>query len=176
VEILDTYKIPFRGLKTGTHRFDLEAGAKFFEMNKSDQILTGKVRVQVDLEKQERMLVLWFTLEGSVSTLCDRCNEPLEIPVSGKERLILKFGETYEEQSDEVQIIPETATRFDAGPFIFEYIHLLMPLKRVHPDDDRGNSTCDPQALKKLEELSHPPPGDARWEALEKLRGEDPAK
>jgi uncharacterized protein len=170
VDILETYKIPFRGLKTGNHRFDLEAGSEFFEMTNSPQISGGKVAVRVDLEKQERMLIFQFLFSGRVLVPCDRCSDPVEVPVEGEERLIVKFGDSYEEQSEEVQIIPETATRFDLGPFIYEYIHLLMPVKRVHPDDENGNSTCDPLVLKKLNELSQGPAADPRWEALKALR------
>ncbi len=37
---------------------------------------------------------------------------------------------------------------------IFMNLYMLaLPIKRVHPDDREGNSTCDPVMLKKLEEL-----------------------
>ncbi len=176
VDIMESYKIPFRGLKTGTHHFDLEAGTEFFEINKSAQIITGKVSVEVELEKQERMLVFRFILTGQVTVLCDRCNEPVGIPVQGEKRLIVKFGDSYEEQSDEVQVIPETITRIDVSTFIYEYIHLLMPARRVHPDDEQGHSTCDPLVLKKLDELTQVPSADPRWDVLLKLKNPGPHK
>ncbi len=174
MDILEPYRIPFRGMKTGVHRIDLEAGPEFFETVTDSLIHDGLVKVSLDLEKQERMLVLKFRLSGWVETLCDRCNEPLQCPVEGEERLIVKFGEAYEEQSDEVQVIPEFASRLDVSPFVYEYIHLLLPVRRVHPDTEQGESTCNPAVLKKLEELSGSETEDPRWEALRKLKEDQP--
>jgi uncharacterized protein len=157
-------------MKAGMHHIDLEAGPEFFEAFEGSQIKNGLVRVFLDLEKQERMLVLAFRFQGQVETPCDRCNEPLECPVEGNARLIVKFGAAYEEQSDEIQIIPETSTRLDVSPFVYEYIQLLLPARRVHPDNERGESTCSRAVLKKLEELSSTDREDPRWDVLKKLK------
>lgn len=169
---LNSFIIPFRGLKPGIHRYDLQVDKTFFEHFQQGEIQEGVLSVHIDLEKEERMLLFLFTLTGNVTLPCDRCNEPVAIPISGKERLIVKFGEEFSELDEEIQIIPESETSFDVSPFLFEYIHLLLPMKRVHPEDDQGNSTCNPDMLARLNQFLQNRAQDPRWEKLKELRRE----
>lgn len=171
VKPLDSFIIPFRGLKPGIHTYGLQIDRTFFDHFEHGEIRKGELTVHIDLEKEERMLLFQFTINGTVSIPCDRCNETLQLPVSGKERLIVKFGEEFMEQDDEIQIIPETEIQFDTAPFLYEYIHLLLPMKRTHPDDSLGNSLCNPDILAKLNNQQQDRPPDPRWEQLNKLRG-----
>jgi uncharacterized metal-binding protein YceD (DUF177 family) len=79
------------------------------------------------------------------------------------------MGDAYQDEGEEVIIIPEAERQFDVSPFLFEVIHLMLPARRVHPEKD-GQSECDPEILKKLEELSNQRAPDPRWEALKKLK------
>jgi uncharacterized metal-binding protein YceD (DUF177 family) len=169
----EEYRIAFAGLKPGTHVFDFEIGRAFFEAIGDDVISDGKVTATISMIREERMLDLHFRIVGSVVVMCDRCNEPLMLEIGGEERLIVKLGDRYYEESEDVQIIPETDHAFDVAPFLYEYLHLMLPVRKVHPDDESGNSLCDPEVLKKLEELTPEPAPDPRWEVLRNLRQED---
>lgn len=169
----DQYRIVFSGLKAGAHRFDFHVDQAFFENNGDDLITDGDLEVAVNLVKEERMMDIRFSFSGFVIVACDRCNEPVSIKIAGDERLIVKLGEQYLEESEDVQIIPETDHHFDISPFLYEYIHLMLPMKKVHPDDENGDSTCNPDVLKKLQELSPDHTPDPRWEVLRKLKKED---
>jgi uncharacterized metal-binding protein YceD (DUF177 family) len=47
---------------------------------------------------------------------------------------------------------------------------LALPIRKIHPDDSNGNSTCDPVMLKKLEDLRvEESENDPRWDELKKL-------
>lgn len=168
---LESFIIPFRGLKPGIHRFDLQVDRSFFDQFQHGEIREGEMQVRIDLEKQERMLIFSFTVSGTASLPCDRCNEPVSLPVSVSERLIVKFGEEFQEQDDEVQIIPETESRFDTAPILYEYIHLALPMRRVHPEDDMGTSRCQPDMLARLQQLLKKRGPDPRWEKLKEVRG-----
>jgi uncharacterized protein len=63
----------------------------------------------------------------------------------------------------------------DLQQHFYEYIHLALPIKRVHPDDQNGNSTCDPVMLKKLKELivEEESDYDPRWDELKKLMNDN---
>ncbi len=163
---LDSFIIPFRGLKPGIHRYDVQIDKSFFEHFEQGEIREGEISVHIDLEKDDRMLLFQFTINGEVSLPCDRCTEPITIPIRGKERLIVKFGDEFLELDEEIQIIPESETQFDTSPFLYEYIHLLLPMKRVHAEDDQGNSSCNPDMLAKLNELLQNRTQDPRWEKL----------
>jgi len=97
--------------------------------------------------------------------VCDRCLGKLRQPVGGEFRLIVKFGKTYAEESDEVVILPVAQTSLDVKQYIYEYINLLLPVKRVHenPDD------CDSEMIHQLENYSKHAT-DPRWDALKNIK------
>ena len=172
---LEQFIIPFSGLKVGFHRFDFKVDRAFFEAFEFGEIRSGSVGIVLALEKKERMLVFDFSLSGTVDLPCDRCGEMMDIPVKGEERLIVKLGEAYRDEGEEVIIIPETDKQFDVSRFLYEVLHLMIPAKRVHPESG-GRSTCNPEILKKLEELSGHHEPDPRWEALKKLKANHKSK
>ncbi|MCF8367156.1 MAG: DUF177 domain-containing protein [Bacteroidales bacterium] len=167
---LKNFVIPFRGLKTEVHHFDFVVDNKFFDGIEYAEFEQGLVNISLDLIKQERMMIFEFELKGFVEVPCDRCLEPFNQNIEGRERLIVKFGEKYEEQSDEVILIPESDYEFDISPYIYEYINLLLPMQRIHPDDENGNSLCDEDMLNRLTPEYEEPETDPRWEALKKLK------
>ena len=169
----DQYQIAFSGLSSGTHEFDFHIGDRFFEQVKDAEITGGDVSVIVTMAKEERMMDLHLAISGKVKVGCDRCNELMDVEVKGNERLIVKLGDHYYEESEDVQVIPDTAHQFDLSPFMYEYIHLLLPIRRVHEEDEEGNSKCNPEVLKKLKELSEQRIQDPRWEALNQLKNKN---
>jgi uncharacterized metal-binding protein YceD (DUF177 family) len=171
VKTLEQYSIPFSGLKQGTHTFDFTVGKKFFEQFERTEIKDGNIDVVVVMEKEERLFDLHFTIKGTVMVSCDRCDENIWIPVEGTQRLLVKLGDSYFEESEDVQVIPETDHKLELGTFIYEYIHLMLPARRVHPEDENGESQCDPEIIRRLTELNEHHEPDPRWEILGKLKG-----
>ncbi|HRS53627.1 MAG TPA: DUF177 domain-containing protein [Bacteroidales bacterium] len=89
--------------------------------------------------------------------------------INGTKNLIFKFSDTYEEITDEIITIPEQKNLIDLSPFILEFITLLVPLRRVHPDDSNGHSLCNPEVLKILKAHSEEKAIDIRWNKLKEL-------
>lgn len=170
VKTLEQYNIPFSGLKPGTHIFDFSIDGNFFEQFEYPGIKDGLVSVTVTMEKEERLFDLHFHLKGEVMVPCDRCNEMIWMPIEGTQRLLVKLGEGYLEESEDVQVIPETENKIELANFIYEYIVLMLPARRVHPEDENGVSLCDPEIIKKLAQLTEHHEPDPRWEILNKLK------
>jgi uncharacterized metal-binding protein YceD (DUF177 family) len=162
--------IPVTGLKPGPHQFDFEIDDSFFEHFEYSEIHNGKLALHLLIEKEETLLVFHFDFKGFVRVPCDRCFEPFELPLEGHERLILKFGSDAHEESEEVQVVPFGENHFDISPFIYEYIHLSLPVRRVHPDNELGEITCDAGIIRRLEDLSSSSEPDPRWEVLAQLK------
>lgn len=163
---LNQFVIPFSGLGLGNHHFDYHVDNKFFESFEYSEIHSGVLNIAVDMDRQERMLAFTITLHGTVTVPCDRCLDPFELPVNGQEVLFVKFGDDFHEESAEIIIIPRTEHRFNLAPILYEMILLSLPYQRIHPDDQDGNSTCDPEILKRLQELKPEKDIDPRWEGL----------
>lgn len=170
MDYFNNFVIPFQGLKVGVHRFDFKADDKFFEQFKSAEILKGDVQVVIEMTKQERMLILDFVFNGWVEVSCDRCLDVFKHPVDGNERLIFKFGDDWQELSNEVIMIPEMEHQLNVNQYIYEFILLLLPMQRIHPEDQDGVSTCDVAMLERLDNHEEIEGIDPRWDALLKLK------
>ncbi|MCF8302646.1 MAG: DUF177 domain-containing protein [Bacteroidales bacterium] len=169
MDYFSEYVIPFGGLKIGIHQYEFEINDTFFDAFDYSDLAKGNVKVTLSLERQARMLVLNFNIRGTVKVTCDRCLDEYDQEIDGNRRLIVKFGDDYKEETEEILIIPEQESHLDIGHYMYEFISLLLPIKRVHPDDDEGNSTCDPVILEKLREHSAENQIDPRWEKLKNL-------
>jgi uncharacterized metal-binding protein YceD (DUF177 family) len=86
-------------------------------------------------------------------------------------RLLVKFGETEDQTDPDILYLPFGENELDLQQHLYEFIMLDLPIKRVHPNDDEGNSTCDPVMLQKLDELiiDEESDTDPRWDELKKL-------
>ena len=161
--------IPFSGLKLGNHPYAFEIEDEFFEHFEYSEIQKGKVHVDCVLDKQVRMMVLYFELTGKISVPCDRCGEEFDLPVEGSQKLIVKFGPDHKEESEDILVIMESEHELDVSQFLYEYVHLLLPFKKVHGTDENGDSLCNPEVTRYIKEIEDHPV-DPRWEVLRKLK------
>ncbi len=166
------YSIPLKGLKEGNHLYDFKIDSNFFASFEKSEIHEAELMAVASLYKSSSHMELVIKITGSVILVCDRCLDPYTQEISTEDRILIKFGEQWEEVNDEVIIVPFEESEFKLDQLIYEFVHLGLPLKKMHPDDDHGNSTCNPDMLKKLEKhLSHGEGnGDPRWRELEQLK------
>ncbi len=115
--------------------------------------------------KESTLLDLHFKLSGDFEVMCDRCLGNYMQPINGDFRLIVKFGEDYKEESDDVVVIPQTESRIDIGQYIYEYVNLLLPIKKIHLKSE----DCDPEMIEKMNTHSKQEV-DPRWEALKNIK------
>jgi uncharacterized metal-binding protein YceD (DUF177 family) len=169
VKSLEQFIIPFSGLKLGFHRFGFRIDNTFFDAFEYAEIKSGLVDIGLSMEKKERMLLFDFTIHGSVDLPCDRCGEMVDVALDGEQRLIVKMGDTYQDEGEDVIIIPDGDNHFDVSSYLYEVLHLMVPPRRVHPETG-GVSICNAEVLKKLEKSGTHSAPDPRWEALNKLK------
>ncbi|MEP7167761.1 MAG: DUF177 domain-containing protein [Bacteroidota bacterium] len=173
MEYLSKFDIPFSSLPYGVHRYEYEIEDKFFACFENSVIQKGKIHVNLDIDRQETMLILDFEFKGSYELECDRCLEKFDFPIDGYHNLIIKLAqETDGEPDDDVITLSSHEQSMHIAQPLYDYLSLLIPYRKTHPDDEQGESTCDPEFLKKLEGLSHHEENhnDPRWEALKKLK------
>ena len=166
---LKEFNISFTGLKMGNHQFDYEIDTKFFEHFQYDEFENADIKIDLDFEKKHNMFNLMFSSNGFVTVACDLTNEPFELQVKGNLPLIVKFGEEYNDDNDEILIIPQNDFQLNISQFIFEMIILSLPVKRVHPGIKDG--TLKSEILNKLQEYKVKEETiDPRWAKLKELQ------
>jgi len=165
------YSISFRGLKEGKHQFEYKIDNTFFEVYQYEDILGADIQVHLEFVKKSTLLELNFAIEGMVKVVCDISNEIYEQSIEGNLDLKVKFGNEYNDENENILIIPHEAYEIEVSKFIYEIIVLALPSKRVHPGVLDGTLKSD--ILDKLEELQDKEKQnntiDPRWEKLKGL-------
>ena len=175
MEELKEFTIPFIGLKTGEHRFNFEITNSFFEHFEYDEFDHSKVKLDVLLNKKPTLLEFSFNFDGVVGVLCDISSEPFDQKINGEYHLVVKFGEEYNDENEDLLILPHGSHEVNIQQYIYESIVLSLPTRRIHPGIEDG--TLKSEILDKLEELkpkldkdsASNDDTDPRWDDLKKL-------
>ena len=181
---LSKYNIDIYGLEDKQYDYDMESGDAFFEELDQDLIERGHFKPHVVLNKSATMIQLQFHTEGAVTLICDRSLEPFEEPINLDDRIILKFGDHDEELTEEIEMINRNTNKINVARYLFDFIALSLPTKKIHPDlrsdEDELDLEDDEEevilvyssAETEEEESGEEEKIDPRWEALKKLKGE----
>ena len=170
---LKEFFIPFSGLKLGKHKFVYEIDVAFFESFDYQEFNGASVNISAVLEKMSTMMELEMKATGTINVDCDLTGESYDQPIDSDLKLVVKFGEEYNDEDDEILIIPHGEHQFNIAQYIYEMLVLAVPQKRVHPGVEDGTLKSD--ILDKLEELQpkeQKGPSektDPRWDDLKKL-------
>ena len=170
------YLIPFIGLKLGKHHFEYQISNAFFEIFDYNEYQDSNIKVNVVLEKKSTLLELSFKHKGFVNVPCDLTSEDFDLSIKGKMKLIVRFDEEYNNDNEELLILPHGEFEIDIAQYIYEMIVLSVPLRRVHPGIKDGSLKTE--ALTKLNELTIKEEKvenkeeeniDPRWDKLKQL-------
>jgi uncharacterized metal-binding protein YceD (DUF177 family) len=155
-EVLKTenqYIIHFKGLKEGVHDFAFIIEKPFFDAFEQLEVPDGHVHVQVELHRKTSFLELAVDLQGELQAQCDRCLGHFTLPVSYSSKLVVRFSETEQDTDDEVIFLHPDEYQLNLKHYLYECISLSLPLRKVHPELSDGQPGCDPEMLKRLDEM-----------------------
>ena len=162
------FNIYFGGLGRGEHGYDFEITDKFFESFEFSEIKKGKIHLHLNLNRQDLTLILDFSFSGSVNLPCDRCGDIFDLPINGKQSLIVTLGGEKSDEGDELIVLPQTEGEIDLTQYIYEYIILLVPQKRTH----KTEKECNKAVIEKLKQLgtTEKNKADPGWEELKNIK------
>ena len=104
------YNVDLKNLTPGIHEFEYLLENKFFVDIDGDQVQKGKVKVYLTVKRSSMMFEMNFQIEGVVMVPCDRCLDDMEIPIDTHNRLVVKFGKEYAEESGRTAKYPSKRT------------------------------------------------------------------
>ncbi|MCT4623858.1 MAG: DUF177 domain-containing protein [Schleiferiaceae bacterium] len=174
---LKDFNIVFSGLKLGTHHFDYQLDQRFFDLFDFDEMENPNLNVEVEFEKMNNMLELDFSLNGEYTALCDVTGKPFQLPVSNAFHLVVKFGAEYNDENEEILVLPFESYEVNIAQFVYELAVLSIPQKKIHPDVESGNIDEETEALLNKYKLDKEPEEgdeqesktDPRWDKLKDL-------
>jgi uncharacterized metal-binding protein YceD (DUF177 family) len=184
VNALRQYDIAIQGLDNKRYLYDFVAEDSFFAAMEQDLIRHGSVNAHLALEKSETMIRLDFAITGTVEQVCDRSLDEYDEQVETERTMLLKFANHNEELTDEIELIERNTPIVNVARYIFEFIALDLPMKRLHPrfrdeEDEEDDGVVgrliyqsDPNTISADDDetnTTNPDLADPRWAMLRKL-------
>ncbi|MFN3916396.1 MAG: YceD family protein [Flavobacteriales bacterium] len=181
-KFLKYFEIPVTGLKQGIHSFDFEVKREFFTHFDFDEFEDAQITARLDVDKSSTMMVMTFTFGGFINVPCDLCGDVFNLQIDNEFRLIGKFSHQQGDDNDEIIHIPYDESRLNIAQYLYEFILLATPAKRVHKTNE-----CNPEALAKLkefivdsptkkldeDEMAEEEDNKTVWELLKKLKNDN---
>lgn len=188
------FKLPLKSLGVGTHEFEYHLDKQFFVNMESSDIHDADLNVALSVQSNGDIYNLDFHITGEVVLICDRCLDDLRFPIDATYHIVVKYGEDYNDDNDEVLEIPETDNTLNVAYMIKDTVELAIPMKHVHPlgkcnrqmsamlkkhratsgDDD---ADLENELIDEIDNIdaqsSAAGNSDPRWDALRKLSDDD---
>lgn len=188
------FKLPLKSLGAGTHEFEYHLDKQFFVNMESSDIHDADLNVALSVQYNGDIYNLDFHITGEVVLICDRCLDDLRFPIDATYHIVVKYGEDYNDDNDEVLEIPETDNTLNVAYMIKDTVELAIPMKHVHPlgkcnrqmsamlkkhratsgDDD---ADLENELIDEIDNIdaqsSAAGNSDPRWDALRKLSDDD---
>ncbi|MDH8702322.1 uncharacterized metal-binding protein YceD (DUF177 family) [Dysgonomonadaceae bacterium PH5-43] len=142
----DKYKIDLKGIRQDSVEYEYLLDSQFFTDIEGEDIQKGKVETLLTISKIDEFSFSFdFQFNGSIAISCDRCLDDMNFPIDTTSRLVVKLGEDYSEESDDIVTIPEKEGIINIAWFLYEFIALEIPIKHVH-----APGKCNKQMAAKL--------------------------
>ncbi len=173
------FTINYANLAEGEHHFNYQVDKKFLKNFEAALVQVANIAIHLLMIKFRNSLELNFQINGSVLIPCDVCNEEFDLTIDGAEKISIKIVQEIPVQKDEFNIVylEESTSSINISEMLYELIMLSIPMRRVHPNDEAGNSTCDKTILKYLSEGTvdniddqEPTKNNPIWDELKKLK------
>jgi uncharacterized metal-binding protein YceD (DUF177 family) len=112
-----------------------------------------------------------ISIEGTVTLTCDRSLELFDYPIEEDRQIIFKYGDQEMELDHQMVMITNETQRIDVGQYIFEFIGLAVPMKKLHPryEQEAEFGTLVYSSGDESPDKDQPE-SDPRWGALKKLK------
>lgn len=169
------YSINIVGLSNKEHQFQYEFGGEFFRKYGTNLVSEGAFLVDLLLNKHETFIEVEFKIKGTVRLICDRSLEPFDYPIENTNTIVFKYGEQLQEITEEIVIIPRDTATLELGQYIYEFIVLGVPIKKLHPKFKDEVDEDNPEGKiiytsGTSEEKNEKEDIDPRWNILKKLK------
>jgi uncharacterized protein len=172
------YRVNIIGLSNKIHHFPYEIGDAFFREYGTGLVSEGTFHVNVTLDKHETFIEARFVIKGQAKLICDRSLDPFQYPIKTDKKVVFKYGDANEELSDEIIMIHRDSDSLELGQYIYEFISLEIPIKKLHPryaeeeagDDSEGKIIYTSEPSSRGNHTEEDEDIDPRWEKLKKLK------
>jgi uncharacterized protein len=177
VKDLKEFNIDWVGLAEKSYDYQYVADNSFFALFEHSLVQEGKCNINVVLTKSTTMIICEFDIKGTIVLTCDRSLDTFDYPIETQEQIIFKFSEQAQELSDEIVLIPKDLPTINLAQYIYEFIGLCVPMKKLHPrfltdqedEDNLENDVLVYSSASEEDEQEDESEVNPIWEDLKKL-------
>ncbi len=171
---LKSYDIKFSGLKNGKHQYQFHIDQHFFNQFDFKEFNDSNLDILVDFNKSDNLLEFDIHSQGTVNVPCDISGENYDQEIDGTLNFLVKFGEAFNDDREDLIIIPYNAFAYNIAQQIYESVVLNVPSKRIHPDILSGKKKAENSKyiINYQDDNLHTEEEkeiDPRWAALKKI-------
>ena len=178
------FEIAWQGLKLGEHELIFDLDDKFLMWKYPEtEYKQLNVQIKVTFDKQVNFFMFHFNIDGSLAVPCDRCGEEFELSLWDEFDLLVKLNDVEDEDQIEeeadVVFISRSETVLDISDWLYEFLMLSIPLQKIHPQDAKGNDTCNPDVLAFLKQSAEALEQENKntiWKGLDSIKIENNKK
>lgn len=184
------FRLPLKTLREGTHDFEYHLGKQFFANMESADIHDADLNVKLTVDYKHDLYDLNFHITGTITLICDRCLDDLIYPIDTTYHITVKYGDDYNDETDELLVIPYSDNYLNVSYMIFDTVSLEIPMKHVHPmgkcnramttilrkhrahkegDEDAELEDTLIDEMETMDTTADDAPNDPRWDELKKL-------
>lgn len=145
MDMLDSYKIDLKGMRTDVDVREYVVDDKFFAALECADIHDGRLDVTLEVKKTAGAYRLAFRIDGYVCVPCDRCLNDMKQPISTEREMRVKLGDEYDDDG-ELVTVPYEVGVVDIAWNLYEFIALEIPLSHYHNDGE-----CDEAMMNALD-------------------------
>ena len=168
-----SFEISIFNLSNKVHKYRFPINETLFSLFEQSIAERAEGTCEVTLTRSETMMTLHFNINAKVELICDISVKPFWHEIKVEKDIMVKFGEEDEELSEDVIVIHRDTQFFNVAEYIYQFLLLSVPMKRIHPDikdEERPDivySSGEPEQEETEEEKIDP-----RWAALKNLKQE----
>ncbi len=173
------FKLALNGMPKGVHEYEYHLDKQFFVNMESSDIHDSDLTVKLSVNYHNDVYDMTFAITGRIVLLCDRCLDDLVLPVDESYHLVVKYGDKYNDETDELLEIPESDNYLNVAYMIFDTVALAIPMKHVHPHGEcnkamraalkKHSAQIDDDDIDIDDDESEDQVNDPRWDELKKL-------
>lgn len=166
-------EITLTALAVGTHEFEYDLDDAFFASFGNEEVTGGRVHASVTVAKNQLQCDVTVHVEGELVTFCDRCLDPLTVPVENDEEFVAKVGECADDEDEDLVTVAADDPRLCLDSRLYQMCVVAMPIMRVHAEGE-----CNPEMIEILRAHqadasvvadAEEKKSDPRWDALKDI-------
>ena len=121
-------------------RIEIELSDRCFADLEQEEISGGEVHADILVKASAgSVFQIQIQVHGRVTVACDRCLDPLVLPVEAEETVKVKDADPDEGDDVEMYYLEANCPYFELSWPLYEIIETALPLQRVHPENE-----CNP--------------------------------